>query len=40
MRIRGVKHSDLEDKLFKWLYHAHTNNIPVEGHMVTERPTK
>jgi hypothetical protein len=34
MRIRGAKNSNLEDELFEWFCHAHTNNIPVEGPMV------
>jgi hypothetical protein len=37
MRIRGAKHSDLEDELFGWFCRARANNIPVEGPMVEEK---
>jgi hypothetical protein len=39
MRIRGAKHSDLEDELFGWFCHARAN-ILVEGPMVREKPNE
>jgi hypothetical protein len=40
MRIRGAKHSDLEDELFKWFCHACDDNIPVKGSVVQEKANK
>jgi hypothetical protein len=40
MRIRGAKHSNLEDEVFKWFCHVSTNNIPVEGPTVKEKANK
>jgi hypothetical protein len=40
MRICGVKHNDLEDKLFEWFCHAQANSIPVEGPMVKEKASE
>jgi transposase-like protein len=37
MRIRGAKHSNLEEKLFEWFCHARANNIHVESPMVKEK---